>query len=201
MPIRVILADDHEVVREGIRELFRKEKTIKVVAEAGDGQETVALAKKHKPGIVIMDVSMDGMDGCQATREICRRLPNTRVVALSMHSDAGIVLRMLRAGAYGYLVKQDCFKEVVRAVLAVADGDFYLSRSIDATSLFGWQHASGGKGASPGGHAGFTPREREIKELVDARLSTKEIARLLGISVKTAETHRRNLNRKLNDRA
>jgi DNA-binding NarL/FixJ family response regulator len=197
--IRIALADDHEIVRQGFRALLKVHSEVEVVGEAGNGREAVALALRLKPDVILMDVSMPDLNGVDATAEVRRLVPQTRVVGLSMNASRRVVLDMLRAGASGYLVKTCMVEELLHAVRAVHAGKTYLSPDVagavlsDCVGVGGTSHA-----AAP---LPLTPREREILQLVAEGKSTKEIAATLHSAVKTVETHRGHIMRKLNLRS
>lgn len=197
MTIKILLADDHKIVRDGLRSLLEKQDNLEVVAEAENGRKAVQLALEKKPDVVIMDVSMPDLNGIEATRQIVEELPDTKVVALSMHSDKRFVAGMLQAGASGFLLKDCAYQELARAINTVVSHQTYLSPEITGimvneylTSLATPQDQSV---ASP-----LTSREREVLQLIAEGWSTKEIAAHLYVSIKTVETHRRQIMRKLN---
>ena len=197
--IRVLLADDQKIIRDGLKTLIEKEAGMEVIAEAENGRETVRLAHELRPNVVIMDVTMPEMNGIDATRKIMEETPEVRVNALSMHSDQSYVLGMLEAGASGYLVKSCDFEELATAIRNVAEGYMYLSPRIAEVVVKGYL----GKGAGPFHASGcvLTPREREILQLLAEGMATKEIAVHLNMAIKTVETHRRNTMVKLNMRS
>jgi len=193
MPLRLLLVDDHKIMREGLRTLVARYPEMTVVGEAGDGASAVQLASELSPDIVIMDISMPGLNGIEATRRIRANEPRIRVVALSMHADRRFVLETLKAGASGYLLKDCAFEEIASALRSVAGGGMYLSARI--TDLVVREYMSSQK--PDGGPQALTPREREVLQLVAEGQSTKDIAYKLAISVKTVETHRQQLMEKL----
>jgi DNA-binding NarL/FixJ family response regulator len=195
MTLSILLADDHKIVRDGLRSLLEKEPGFKVLAEAKDGREAVRLACELQPEVVIMDIAMPVLNGIEATRQIKARYPEVRVVALSMHADKPYVLRMIKAGASGYLLKNSASKELVLAVRKAADGLVYLSPEIAGVvveSLVAQEGHHVGSETPP-----LTPREREVLQLVAEGLTNAEIADSLGVSRKTVETHRRQIMEKL----
>ena len=199
MSIRILLADDHKIVRDGLRTLIGKETGMEVIGEAENGRKALKLVQKIRPNVVIMDVTMPDMNGIEATRKIVTEVPGVKVIALSMHSDRRFVLGMLEAGASGYLMKDCAFDELAKAVRSVAIGQTYLSPSIADVLVKGYLDKVNEKisvGRSP-----LTQREREILQLLAEGQSSKEIASHLGVSVKTVETHRRNMMQKLNMRS
>lgn len=199
MSIRLVLVDDHQIVREGLRSLLAKEMDIQVVGEADDGRDALRLCAELMPDVVVMDVSMQGLNGIDATRELTSESDRPRVIALSMHSDRRYVSDMLAAGASGYLMKDSAYDELASAVRAVHDGRTYLSKNIAEVVVEDYfARVSGGtQSPSPGGGKSLSSREREVLQLVAEGHSTKEVAAMLHLSVKTVETHRRQIMDKL----
>ncbi len=201
-PTRVLLAEDHTLVRAGIRALLQNLAGIEVVAEASDGREALRLIKTYQPDVVLMDIAMAGLNGLEATARVTKEFPTVRVVILSMHSTEEYVAQALRAGAAGYLLKDAAAAELELAVTAVARGETYLSPAVskhviaDYLRRVGDREASGGGGATPASEL-LTPRQREILQLIAEGRSTKEIAAILHLSVKTVETHRTQLMARL----
>lgn len=195
MAIRVLLADDHHIVREGLRALLANEADVELVGEAGNGRDALELAEKLKPDVVVMDVTMPDMNGIEATQRILDCVAGVSVIALSMHSDKRFVRQMLIAGASGYLKKGCTFEEFMRAIRTVAADQTYLSPDIARTVTEDYTRRLGGKGASAG--ARLTPREREILQLLAEGHRPKQIAARLHLSVKTVSTHRRNIMEKI----
>ncbi|MCS7061448.1 MAG: response regulator transcription factor [Anaerolineae bacterium] len=196
-PVRILLAEDHTLVRAGIRALLQSLPGVEVIAEAGDGREALRLAEIHRPDIVFMDIAMSGMNGLEATTRIARDLPQVRVMILSMHANEEYVLQALRAGASGYLLKDAGTAELEVAVAAVARGETYLSPAISKQVIEDYVRRVGG---GQGGESPFdrlTPRQREILQLIAEGRTTQDIARVLNISLKTAETHRAQLMERL----
>lgn len=194
--ITVLLAEDHQVVREGLRALLSAQGDLAVVGEVSDGNAVVDAVLRFKPTVLVVDLMLPGLSGLEVTRQVAECAPATRIVVLSMHGSEGFVEEALRNGAAGYVVKDAGAAELVRAVREVAAGRRYLSpplsqRAIDA---YAERAASGGKKA-PGG---LTPREREVLRLSAEGLTAPEIAERLHISPRTVETHRSNLMHKLN---
>ncbi len=188
--IRTILADDHTLTRAGLRLLLEQIDDVEVLGEASNGREAIALAKKHTPRLILMDISMPELNGIEAAARIAKEVPNARIIMLSTHSDEEHVLGALRAGAAGYLLKNSAAHELKTAVLAVARGGTYLSPDISSLVIA----RSTGKTASvPGALDHLTGRQREILQLIAEGKSTKEMAFLLNVSVKTVETHRSQL--------
>ena len=196
MSIGILLADDHQLFRDGLRSLLENQADLEVVAEAEDGRAAVQQAQELKPDIVVMDVSMPDLNGMEATRQVVRRAPRTKVLALSMHSDRRFVEGMLKAGAHGYLLKDCANEEFIRAIRTVASGQTYLNSAVAGEVVEGYVHKKGPE-ASAASEI-LTAREREVLQLVAEGLMTKEIARKLNISVKTADTHRQQIMNKLN---
>ncbi len=193
--IRVLLADDHKIIREGLKGLIKKEAGMEVIAEAENGRDAVRLAKKLKPNVIVMDVSMPEMNGTEAARKIKEETPDIRIVALSMHTDRKFVLGMIEAGASGYVLKDCAFEELAKAIRNVARGNTYISPVIAEVVVEGYLHKTPGQSCAMGSI--LTPREREILKLVAEGKSSKEIAAQLNISAKTVETHRRNMMARL----
>jgi DNA-binding NarL/FixJ family response regulator len=191
MEVKIIIADDHQVVREGLCSLLLREQDLQVVAEAGNGWDSVRLAEKFSPDLVIMDIAMPELNGIEATRHILVKAPAVKVLVLSMHSDRRFVERTLKAGAAGYLLKDCAFEELVRAIRTVLAGGIYLSAGIANIVVQDYIGLSTAP-ASP-----LTPREHEVLQLLTEGKSTKEIASRLYIGIKTVETHRQQIMKKL----
>lgn len=191
--VRVLIAEDHGTMREGLRLLVGGEPDMEVVGEAADGREAMRLAGQLLPDVVLMDVSMPGTDGLQATRGLRETHPQVRVLALTRHADYGYMTEMLRAGACGYVLKQSSSADLLGAVRAVAAGQRYLDPSVTEKVLRGYT------GKRPEGEAGesVTEREEEVLRLIARGYSNKEIAARLSVSVKTVEAHKTNGMRKL----
>jgi len=196
---RILLADDHRMVREGLCSLINQQIGMKVVAEAQDGREAVQLARKLKPNLVIMDVTMPGLNGIEATRQILSESPGVKVIALSMHSHSWFVVRMLDAGASGYVLKEYAFEELVSGIRTVIAGQTYLSPGIAGVmhegNLF---HLSV---TNRSVYSVLTHRQRKVLQLIAEGKSTKEIASILRISVKTVETYRQQIMKRLDTRS
>jgi DNA-binding NarL/FixJ family response regulator len=192
---RVILADDHQLLRAGLRSLLVKERDLEVVAEASDGRQAVELVIQHNPDLAILDIGMPNLNGIDAARQIRESSPHTRVIALSMHASAQFVGRMLEAGASGYLLKEAAYEELVQAIKTVFAGHVYLSRGITGVVVDDYVRRLA---VAPRVEAAkLTPREREIAQMIAEGRSTKEIAGHLHVSVKTVETHRQHIMEKL----
>ena len=192
--LRVILADDHTLVRAGLRTLVEQLKDVSVVAEAKDGHEVLTFAATHHPDIVLMDLSMPGMNGLEAALRLKKEHPQVRIIVLSMHASEEYVLQALRAGASGYLVKDSAPLELGLALQAVSRGETYLSPPISRQVVDSYMQRLG-QADEP--LAMLTGRQREILQLIAEGSSTKDIARKLNLSVKTVETHRAQLMERL----
>jgi DNA-binding NarL/FixJ family response regulator len=196
MSIRVLLADDHTIMREGLRSILENELHLEVVAQADDGRAAVELAGKLKPDLVIMDVSMPDLNGIEATRRILAADPRTKVIALSMHADKRYVGEMLGAGVSGYLLKHSAMDELQQAIHTVMANKKYISPEIAGVVIDDYLlHLSTTEGGAPPEQ--LTPREREVLQLIAEGKSTKEIASLLHVSVPTIDTHRQHIMDKL----
>ena len=192
-PLRVLLADDHALVRAGLRKLLESLPGVEVIAETGDGRNAVSLVASGNPDLALLDIAMPGLNGLEAAARIVAEHPHTRVLLLSMHGSEEHVLQALRAGASGYLLKDAALTELELAIEAVRHGETYLSPAIS-------RHVGEyvrRTGAETTGREGLTLRQREILQLIAEGNSTKKIATLLGVSVKTVETHRAQLMEKL----
>jgi len=196
MTIRVLLADDHQIIREGLRSLLTDQKDIEVVAEADTGRSALTFVEKIRPDIVLMDIAMPDINGIEATRQIKAANPDIRILALSMHSDQRFVGDMLRAGASGYLLKDCAGAELVQAIRTVYEGKVYLSPAIAGIVTEGFINPAGAMGVDA--RQVLTVRELEVVQLLAEGLSTKEVAFKLNVSIKTVETHRKNIFDKLN---
>jgi DNA-binding NarL/FixJ family response regulator len=194
-PLTILLADNHALVRAGIRALLEQIPDVTVVAEAGDGREALKLVEAHRPNLVLMDITMPVMNGLEATGRIVKEFPQTRVVMLSVHNDEEYVLQSLRAGAVGYLLKDAGRAELEIAVAAVARNETYLSPAVSRHVVGDYVRRIGG--GIEGRLETLTPRQREILQLIAEGKSTKEIASILDVSVKTVETHRAQLMERL----
>lgn len=191
-----MLADDHPVVRDGLRALLEREADMAIVAEAADGHETVRLAEEHSPDVVVMDLGMPIMNGIEATRRIVARIPHTAVVILSMHQDESYVLGALNAGAKGYLLKDSMRKEVIEAIRAVSQGRSFLTRKVSAILQEDYISELRRRGLEDS-YALLTNREREILQLIAEGRTNKEVANVLQIGLTTVETHRTHILQKL----
>ncbi|MBI3951159.1 MAG: response regulator transcription factor [Acidobacteria bacterium] len=195
MSLRILLADDHKIVRDGLRALLEKQSGLAVVAEAQDGRTTVRLARELAPDVIIMDISMPDLNGIEATRQIRTELPRIKVIALSMHSDQRFVTEVLKAGACGYLLKDCAFEELTTAIRTVMANQIYLSPQITGVVLDHYLRQALQTEVSA--FSVLTEREREVLQLLAEGQSTKEIASSLHVSVKTIETHRQRIMEKL----
>ena len=195
MSIRILLADDHEIMRDGLRAILTAEASFQVVGEAENGRKAAAMARELAPDVIIMDIGMPDLNGVDATRQIKLENPGVKVIALSMYADRGSVLGLLEAGACGYVLKTGAYDELQRAVKAVMQGKTYLSPDVTRMVVDAQIRASSHAGASAETRLG--PREREIVQLLAEGHTSPEIARRMHISTRTVETHRRNIMKKL----
>ena len=195
MSYRVLLVDDHKIIRDGLRALLDKESDMAVVAEAQNGRVALQLAGRLEPDVVIMDVSMPDLNGIEAARQIIGEQPGVKIIALSMHSEKQYVVGMLRAGVSGYLLKDTAFEELVKAIRVVCTGKKYLSPDVTDIVLQDYLHTDTTAGDQPA--VLLTTREREVLQLIAEGRATREIAVKLYISIKTVETHRKNIMEKL----
>lgn len=195
MSIRILLADDHKITRQGLRSLLDENDDMEVLAEAENGRDAIELARKLNPDVIIMDVSMPDLNGVEATRQIIQENHDVRVIALSMHSDTLFVSEMLKSGASGYLLKDCAFQELEQAIRTVTDGKAYLSPSISGVVVEDYLHRLSKADMSTS--EVLTDREREVLQLIAEGQSTKQVALKLHISAKTVETHRRQIMNKL----
>ena len=195
MSTRVLLADDHKIVREGLRSILENQLRMTVVGQAEDGRTAVELAKTLHPDIVIIDISMPQLNGIEATRQILGEMPEIKVIALSMHSDKRYVSEMLNAGASGYLLKHCALDELQQAIQTVLANKIFVSPDVAGVVIQDYlRHLSAAKGE---GSAPLTAKEREILQLLAEGKSTKEIATILHVSIPTVDTHRQHIMEKL----
>jgi DNA-binding NarL/FixJ family response regulator len=196
MTLKILLADDHQLLRDGLRSLLEKQHGVQVVAEAENGRKAVELAKETNPGLIIMDLNMPDLNGIEATRRILKESPRIKIIALSMHSDKRYVTRALQAGATGYVLKDNAFDELTKAIQRVMQNRIYLSPEINQVVVKEYLEKS--KQLDQPAYSVLTEREREVVQLIAEGKSTKEIAALLKISIKTVETYRQLTMDKLN---
>ena len=199
MTIRILIADDHKIVRDGLRSLLESRADCTVVGEASDGREAVELARKLDPDVVVIDVAMPELNGIDATSKLVNQAQNVKVVALSMHSDRNFVAGMLQAGASAYLRKESAFDEIARAIDAVMEGKVFLGDGIAGVVVEDYRELIARSGLNES--IPLTAREREVLQLIAEGYKTAEIANMLHLSVKTIETHRRQIMEKLDLRS
>ncbi len=199
MSVRILIADDHQMMRDGLRVLIEQEEGMEVVAEADSGLSVTELAQQHRPDVVVMDVAMPGLNGIEATRRVRASLPEVKIVALSMHSDKRFVAGMFGAGASAYLLKKSAFGELTQAIRAVVAGQTYISPRIAHLVLEDYVRHVPGE-LRPGSEA-LTAREREVLLLLVEGLSPEQIAARLHVSVSTVGTHRHHVMEKLGIRS
>ena len=195
--IRVLLADDHIIMRKGLRLLLERQPNITVVGEASDGRECVELAQAEKPDVVVMDLAMPNLNGIEAARQIVGQNPDVAVAVLSMHSDESYVIRALKAGARAYLLKDSAESDLIGAIKALSDGKSFFSPAISRLLVEDYMRALERKGVEDS-YELLTTREREILQLLAEGKSNKEVANMLNLSLYTVETHRTHILQKLN---
>jgi DNA-binding NarL/FixJ family response regulator len=195
--IRIVLADDHVVMRNGLRLLLERQPDFEVVGEAGDGRKMVEVCEALKPDAVVLDIAMPNLNGIEAARQICAKLPKTAIVVLSMHSDEGYVLRALKAGARAYLLKDSAEADLINAIRVVTEGKAFFSPAISRMLVDDYIHRLQQRGVEDS-YELLTTREREILQLLAEGKSNKEVANILNLSLYTVETHRGNMLQKLN---
>ena len=195
--IRILLADDHTVIRQGLHLLLEREPAFEVVGEAADGRQAVALAEQLGPDVVVLDLAMPNLNGIEAARQITARSPTTAIVVLSMHADESYLLQALKAGARAYLLKDSADSDLIAAVRAVSDGKGFFSPAISRLLADDYVRQLQERG-SHDSYELLTPREREILQLLAEGKSNKDVATLLNVSPYTVETHRANIMQKLN---
>jgi DNA-binding NarL/FixJ family response regulator len=193
--LRILIADDHEVARQGIRSLLENHAGWEVCGEARDGREAVEFASQLKPDVLLLDIGMPNLNGLDAARQILTIIPEARILILTIHDSEQVVREVLAAGARGFLLKSDAGRDLVAAVEALQNRKTFFTSKVAQMMLNGYLRPHGESDAS--GQCVLTPREREVIQLVAEGKSTKEVATALSLSVKTAETHRTNLMRKL----
>jgi DNA-binding NarL/FixJ family response regulator len=192
---RILLVDDHEIIRKGLKSILEARKDWEIVGEATTGREAVRKVEELKPDVVVLDISMPELNGLEAVRQIVRIAPRTEVLVLTMHESEDLVREVLEAGARGYLLKSDAARQLISAIETLRFHRPYLTSKVNEVVLTGYLGGKPLKGETSGGR--LTPREREIVQLLAEGLTNKEVATTLHISVKTAETHRTNIMRKL----
>jgi DNA-binding NarL/FixJ family response regulator len=195
MGVKILIADDHQIVRQGLRHLLEKEADLQVVAEAEDGRVTVRLAREILPELILMDVAMPHLNGIEATRQIISEIPEVKIIALSMYADRRFVVNMLKAGASGYLLKDCAYEELVQAIRKVLAHQTYLSPGI--TDILVKEYQNGSPNLENSAFSRLSPREREVLQLMSEGKSTTQIADCLHVSIKTVETHRQQMMNKL----
>jgi DNA-binding NarL/FixJ family response regulator len=195
--IRIVLADDHTVMRNGLRLLLERQANLTVVGEAADGREAVTLAAEHKPDVVVMDIAMPHLNGVEAARQIVNQSPQIAVVILSMHSDESYVIRSLKAGARAYLLKDSAEADLIEAIRAISVGKSFFSPAVSRLLKEDYMRQLDKMGAEDT-YELLTTREREVLQLVAEGQSNKEVANLLNLSLYTVETHRTHILQKLN---
>lgn len=195
--VRILLADDHTVMRAGLRLLLERQENFEVVGEASDGRQAVEIAAEKKPDVVVMDVAMPHLNGVEAARQILSRNPDIAIVMLSMHSDESYVLRSLKAGARAYLLKDSAEADLIAAIQAIIEGRSFFSPGVRALLKEDYIYRLQKFGADDT-YELLTAREREVLQLVAEGRSNKEVASLLGLSLYTVETHRTHILQKLN---
>jgi two-component system, NarL family, response regulator NreC len=195
--IRILLADDHNVMRKGLKLLLESQPEFTVVAEAADGRQAVEQAEATSPDVAVLDITMPNLNGIEAAQRIVSQRPNTSIIILSMHSDEGYVLRALKAGAKGYLLKDSAEQDLIEAIMTVHQGKTFFSREIAKMLVEDYIRDVRTRGIEDS-YELLTSREREILQLLAEGKSNKEIAAALNLSAHTVETHRRNLQDKLN---
>ena len=195
MSTTIVLADDHNVVRQGLRALLEGEPDLSIVGEASNGLEAVELAERLRPNVLVVDVMMPGLNGLEVTREVTQRSPLTRVIVLSMHANEAYVLEALKNGAVGYVLKDSCADELVQAVRQARTDRYYLSSPLSERAIASYVQRA--KKASLDPYDTLTTREREVLQLAAEGHTSAEIASRLFISARTVETHRANLMHKL----
>ena len=197
MTMRILVADDHEVVRHGVRALLEARPGWQVVAEAVDGREAVEKAKRLQPDVIILDIGMPGLNGLDAARQILKAAPKSGILILTMHESEQVVREVLAAGARGYVLKSDAGRDLVNAVEAVGRQRIFFTSSVAQVVLKRSLGRTDGQQPPPAEPVSLTHREREVVQLLGEGKSNKEVADILGISVRTAETHRSNIMHKL----
>jgi two-component system, NarL family, response regulator NreC len=196
-PVRILLADDHTVMRSGLRLLLERQPHLQVIGEAADGRQAVALSESGNPDVVVMDIAMPNLNGIEATRQIVSRSPRTAIAILSMHSDESYVIRALKAGARAYLLKDSAEADLLAAVRALTEGKSFFSPAISKILVEDYMRQLESRGAEDT-YELLTTREREILQLLAEGRTNKEVANMLNLSLYTVETHRTHILQKLN---
>ena len=194
--MRVLLVDDHTVVRQGLRKILESDDEIEIVGEAGDGRSAVDMAQKMRPHVVVMDVALPELNGIEATRQITKKVDGAKVLVLTMHSDDVYVRQSLKAGARGYLLKDSEDLDLIKAVKAIGGGGSFFSPSVSKVLLAGYLGDGQGREVEDN-LALLTDREREVLQLIAEGKTNKEVANLLSVSINTVETHRKHVMEKL----
>jgi len=194
VPLTIVLADDHQLVRGGVRSLLESLPGVKIVGETGDGREALDLIEKHRPDVILLDITMPGLSGLEVAARVGAISPRTKVVILSMHAGETYVAQALRAGIAGYLLKDSAIAELEMALEAVSRGETYLSPAVTGRVVTSFLS---GQGPPAGPLEGLTSRQREVLQLIAEGRSSKEIAAQLGVAVKTIETHRTQIMERL----
>jgi DNA-binding NarL/FixJ family response regulator len=194
VPLTIVLADDHQLVRGGVRSLLESLPGVKIVGETGDGREALDLIEKHRPDVILLDITMPGLSGLEVAARVSAISPRTKVVILSMHAGETYVAQALRAGIAGYLLKDSAIAELEVALEAVSRGETYLSPAVTGRVVTSFLS---GQGPPAGPLEGLTSRQREVLQLIAEGRSSKEIASQLGVAVKTIETHRTQIMERL----
>ena len=196
-PIRIVLADDHIVMRNGLRLLLERQPGFQVVGEAADGRQTLEICEQQEPGVVVLDIAMPNLNGIEAARQLVAKFPQTSIVILSMHADESYVLRALKAGARAYLLKDSAEADLINAIRAVNEGKAFFSPAISKMLVEDYMSRLEQRGVEDS-YELLTPREREILQLLAEGKANKQVASILNLSLYTVETHRGNILQKLN---
>jgi DNA-binding NarL/FixJ family response regulator len=195
--LRILIADDHEIIREGLRTILERNPKWTACGEANTGRKALTEAIRLKPDVIVMDINMPELNGLEATSQILEKLPNTRILILSAHESEGLVRQMLCSGARGYILKSDAGRDLAAAVESVAQGKLFFTASVSNVVLRGYQQQAGEHPARSNSVLRLSPREREVLQLIAEGRTNKEIAALIGASVKTVENHRARLMAKM----